>query len=333
MAKIRYSLVAAVTAASLVLTACGNGESSSSNETTAANGTTTITVEDNFGTEEIAQPIERVAITDNRSFEILDDWGIVPVAVPKSLVPATVPDYKDNADIVDLGNHREPNLEALAAAQPDLVVNGQRFTQYREDIVKLVPEAAVVDFSPRDDKPLDEELKRQATELGVIFDKEAEADKLVADFDAALERAKAAYDPTKKVMAVNVSGGTIGFIAPGIGRTYGPIFDLLNLTPALEVDDASQNHQGDDISVEAIAAANPDWILVLDRDGGTSSRNEPGYIAATDVIEGSEPLKNVVAIQEGNVVYAPQDTYTNENIITYTEILNDIADAFEAQNN
>ena len=48
------------------------------------------------------------------------------------------------------------------------------------------------------------------------------------------------------------------------------------------------------------------------------------------MIEGSDALRNVAAVKDGQIVYAPEDTYTNESIITYTEILNDIADAFEA---
>jgi len=338
MAKIRHSLVAAVAAAGLLLTACSSTDDTSNDTSTdasasnAAAAESTITVEDNYGTQEITLPVEKVVATDNRSFEILDSWGVELVAAPKQLVPFTVENYKNDEDIIDLGTHREPNLEALAAAQPDLVVNGQRFAQHHDDIVKLAPEAAVVEFEPREGEPLDAELKRQVTELGKIFGKESEAEQLVADFDEALERAKAAYDPEQNVMAVNVSGGTIGYIAPSVGRTYGPIFDLLGLTPALEVTDASSNHQGDDISVEAIADANPDWLLVLDRDGGTNTRGTDEYIAATEVIENSDPLRNVTAIRDGKVVYAPEDTYTNESIITYTEILNDLADAFEAKN-
>ncbi|HKM25792.1 MAG TPA: ABC transporter substrate-binding protein, partial [Corynebacterium sp.] len=221
-------------------------------------------------------------------------------------------------------------LEALTAAQPDLIVNGQRFAQHYDAITKLNPEAAIVEFEPREGEPLDAELKRQVEELGKVFGKESEAEQLIADFDEALERAKAAYDPQQKVMAVNVSGGTIGYIAPKVGRTYGPVFEMIGMTPALDVDNASDDHQGDDISVEAIASANPDWILVLDRDGGTNTRNTDEYVAAAQVIEESDPLKNVTAIQEGQVVYAPEDTYTNESIITYTEILNGLADAFEA---
>ncbi|NLA56829.1 MAG: ABC transporter substrate-binding protein [Corynebacterium humireducens] len=334
MARIRHTLIAAVAASALLLSACSDATdtSSATNETatTAAADAGTITVEDNHGTQEIALPVEAIASTDNRSFEILDAWGIDLVAAPKQLVPFTVEGYKNDDDIIDLGTHREPNLEALTAAQPDLIVNGQRFAQHYDAITKLNPEAAIVEFEPREGEPLDAELKRQVEELGKVFGKESEAEQLIADFDEALERAKAAYDPQQKVMAVNVSGGTIGYIAPKVGRTYGPVFEMIGMTPALDVDNASDDHQGDDISVEAIASANPDWILVLDRDGGTNTRNTDEYVAAAQVIEESDPLKNVTAITEGQVVYGPEDTYTNESIITYTEILNDLADAFEA---
>ncbi|AGF71807.1 siderophore ABC transporter substrate-binding protein [Corynebacterium halotolerans] len=331
MAKIRYTLAAVVATTGLVLGACSSTEDTTSEDTSAAaSEASTITVEDNYGTQEITLPVEDVASTDNRTFEVLSQWGVDLVAAPQSLVPFTVEEYKTSEDIMDIGNHREPDLEALTAAQPDLIVNGQRFSQYYEDIKELNPDAAIVDFEPRDGEPLGDELKRQVTELGKIFEKEDEAEQLVADFDAAVERAKAAYNPEQTVMAVNVSGGEIGYLAPSVGRTFGPIFDMLGLTPALEVSDATSNHQGDDISVEAIAESNPDWLFVLDRDGGTNTRTTDEYTPAQTVIEENPALANVSAVQDGRVEFAPQDTYTNESIITYTEILNQLADAFEA---
>src|SRR5690606_27161089 len=127
-------------------------------------------------------------------------------------------------------------------------------------------DAVVINLDPREGEPLDAELKRQTTILGEIFGKQDEAQKLNDELDTAIARAKAAYDSAETVMALNSSGGNLGYIAPGLGRTLGPVFDLLGLTPALEVDGSSNDHQGDDISVEAIAASNPSWILVMDRD-------------------------------------------------------------------
>lgn len=323
----RSKLLAALAASGLILTGCANAEES---EKPAASSGETISVEDNHGTQTVPVKPTAVASTDNRTFEVLNNWGIDLVAAPKQLVPRTVGDYKNNEDIADLGTHREPNLESLVAAQPDLIINGQRYQGVYDDIRKLNPDTALVELEPREGKPMDEELKRQVTTLGEVFDKQDEAKKLVDDFDAALKRAKDAYK-NQSVMAVNVSGGEIGYVAPSVGRFYGPVFDWLGLKPALEVEGASNNHEGDDISVEAIADSNPDLMLVLDRDGGTSEADKPEYTPAQDIIKDNDALRNVAALKDGNVLFAPADTYTNESIITYTEVLNDIADQLESQ--
>ncbi|WP_459610729.1 siderophore ABC transporter substrate-binding protein [Corynebacterium urogenitale] len=328
MASTRSKLLAAIMASGLILTGCASTDEGSSSENTAS--AETISIEDNFGTQEVSTEPKAVASTDNRTFEILNQWGIELVAAPKGLVPKTVDGYKNNDDIADMGSHREPNLEALVAAQPDLIINGQRFSSQHEEIKKLNPDTPLVNLEPRDGEPFDAELKRQVTTLGEVFGKQEEAKKLVEDFDAALKRAKDAYDGQSSVMAVNVSGGEIGYVAPSVGRFYGPIFDWVGLKPALEVKGSTNDHEGDDISVEAIADSDPDWLLVLDRDGGTSAAEEDGYTPALDVIKNNDALSRVAAIKDEHVVLAPADTYTNESIITYTEVLNALADALEA---
>lgn len=336
MSKTLPKFVAVLAASSLVLAACSTDDSDDASDTavstTTVDDVAVVSVEDNHGTVEIETPVESVIATDNRTFELLDDWGVNVVAAPQPLVPATVPGIKDNADIVDLGNHREPDLEATVAADADLIIVGQRFSQYYDDIKDLNPDTPIIELEPREGEPLADELIRQVEILGEIFDREDEAQELVDNFNAAIDRAKEAYNNSDTVMAVNVSGGEIGYIAPGEGRTFGPIFDLLELNPALEIDNSSDNHTGDDISVEAIADANPDWIFVLDRDAAVDSAEE-GYTPALDVIAGAAALANVTAIVEGHLVLAPADTYTNEGIQTYTEILDLIADAFEGADN
>lgn len=320
-------VLAAFTA--LTLVACSGSESSSSQTTsTASSAASSVTLETNRGDVTVTTPVSRAAVLDNRSFEVLEKFGVSIVAAPKSLIPATVTAYNGD-DVADIGNHREPNLEALVAADPDVVISGQRFSQYDDDIAKLLPDTPLVDVEPRDGQSLDEELIRHTTTLGEIFGKEDQAQQLVDDFNKALARAKAAYDGSSTVMAVNVSGGNIGYVAPSKGRTFGPLFDLLGLKPALTVDNSTNSHTGDDISVEAIAESNPAWILVLDRDAAIKSQQ--GAQKAAEVIAANAALANTTAIKDQHVIYAPEDTYTNESIITYTEILNSMADAFEAK--
>lgn len=316
-------------ASAVALAGCAAPAAEAEVEPTAAAEATSVEVEDNTGTHTIELPPTSVVATDNRTFETLADWGVELTAAAVSLMPSTVA-YKDDASIIDLGTHREPDLEAVVAVEPDLIINGQRFAQFHDDFVALAPDATVLELDPREGEPLDAELARQTTVLGEIFGKQDEAAQLVADLEAAIERAAAAYDADQTVMAVTTSGGEIGYIAPGLGRTLGPVFDILGLTPALEVEGASDDHQGDDISVEAIADSNPDWILVMDRDAAVAA-DDPAYEPAADILENSEALADVTAVKEGNILYMPADTYTNEGIQTYTEFFDALADAFEGR--
>ncbi|WP_017534473.1 siderophore ABC transporter substrate-binding protein [Nocardiopsis alba] len=277
----------------------------------------------------MATPPTSVVALDNRTFETLSDWGVELSAAAVSLMPDTI-DYIEDDSILDVGTHNEPDLETIVAAEPDLVVNSQRFAQYHDDIASLVPDATILELDPREDEPFDAELKRQITVLGEVFDKQDEAEQVIADFDAAVERVEAAYDEDQTVMAVTTSGGEIGYLAPGVGRTLGPAFDIFDLTPALEVDGASDDHQGDDISVEAIADSDPDWILVMDRDAAVAA-DEDGYETAENILSASEALSGVSAVKDEQIVYMPVDTYTNEGIQTYTEFFNAFADALEAR--
>ena len=329
MASVKLRAAALLGIAALSLTACGSNASTPESSASSSEGASTVTFEDNNGEHTIDVPAKSVVATDNRTFETLDSWGVELSAAAVSLMPDTI-GYTKDKDLVDLGNHREPDLEAVVAVEPDLIINGQRFTQYEKDFAKLAPEATIVALDPREDKPFGEELKRQTTVLGQIFQKEDEAKKLTDEFDKAVERAKAAYNKDQKVMGVITSGGNINYSAPSTGRTLGPLFDLLDMTPALEVEESSTDHQGDDISVEAIAKSNPDWILVMDRDAAISA-DEPEYKPAAELLKGSEALKNVTAAKEGNILVMPADTYTNEGIQTYTEFINEFADALEGK--
>ncbi|MDO5032047.1 siderophore ABC transporter substrate-binding protein [Corynebacterium sp.] len=338
LSRFRRGLGASVLAASLVLTGCAAAEDSSSSSSSSSASSQAgeqgeLTIEDNLGQKSVPIPVGSAAVTDNRAFAVLAEWGVDITAAPLRLVPKPLRDtYNADTVAVDLGSHKEPDLESLVAAEPDVVWNGQRFEQHQEDIEKLVEGTPVLDFEPREGKDFFAELKRHTEALGQVFGHEEDAAQLIKDFDAAAERAKKAYDPSKKVMAVTTTGGDIGYIAPSVGRTYGPVFDLLGLKPALTVANASDDHEGDDISVESIAESNPDWILVMDRDAAISKEGEE-VTPGEKLVKDNAALKNVTAVKENQIYVAPGDTYINESIITYTEILNALADSFEAQGN
>lgn len=322
--RLRFSALAGVVA--LALAGCGQASAD-----TGTDAGSTIDIEDNNGTQAVASPPASVVATDNRTFETLDAWDIELSAGAVSLMSEDLSYTKDES-VLDLGSHREPDLEKIVEAKPDLVINGQRFAQFHEDLAKLAPEATVLELDPRDGEDFGSELKRQTTVLGEVFGKQDEAEKIIDDYDASVERAKAAYDSSDTAMGLITSAGDIGYSAPSNGRTVGPVFDILDLNPALEIEASSEDHQGDDISVEAIAESDPDLMVVLDRDASFAPEDrDEGSAPAAEVLEDSEALKDVPAIKDDKIVYFPQDTYLNEGIQTYTEFFNDFADKLEEQ--
>ncbi|KIP52774.1 siderophore ABC transporter substrate-binding protein [Leucobacter komagatae] len=323
------SIAAIAASAAIVLSACSSSPAEEPEGTTDSASTVSIT--DNYGTVEVPVNPKTVVALDNHVFETLDSWNVELAAAPKGIMGSVWPNYSDDDSVVDIGSHREPNLEAIVAAEPDLIIAGYRFGDAYDDIKAQNPNAAVIDIAPREGEDLMSELQRTTTILGQIFDHEDDAKALNTKLDDAIAGAKDAYNGTDTVMAVNTSGGKIGYLAPGIGRSVGPVFGALGLTPALEVEGASSDHQGDDISVEAIAASNPEWIIALDRDAAFAPEDrDEGSAPAAELIAGSEALKNVPAVTKGNIVYLDANFYLTEDIQAYTELFERIQDAFAA---
>lgn len=325
--QFRRATLVAVSLLAVTLVVEPNQPIMSEHATLTAHAQATVKIQDLHGQQLVPFQPQRVVALDNRSFETLSDWGIPLVAAPKDIMPADSP-YLEDDSVANIGNHREPNLERLAAANPDLVIVGQRFAAYYDDIKALVPQATVIDFSweVTNSDTLLNTFRQSTTSLGLIFDRQQEADALIEQLDASIAAAKAAYKPQDRMLAVIVSGGEIGFSAPQTGRVWGPLYDLFDWQAGLVLDNSSANHLGDDISVEAIAQSNPDWLLVLDRDAGIHSAQ--GATPAMDVIENALALQNTQAIQKQQIIYAPADTYTNESIQTYIELFDSLTAAF-----
>ena len=163
----RLGAYSAAGAFGLLLTACGGtAEDASAGSDAGGEGAQsgTVEVEDNHGTHTVEVPPASVVATDNRTFETLEAWGVTLTAAARALMPSTI-DYRDDESIIDLGNHREPDLEAVVAAEPTLIINGQRFSQYYDDFARYAPDAVILELDPRDEEPFADELKRQVAVL------------------------------------------------------------------------------------------------------------------------------------------------------------------------
>lgn len=314
----RLAGIAVAASAALVLSACGSDASDS------ASDADTVTITDNHGEIEVPVDPERVVALDNTTFETLSQFGVELVAAPKGLMGKMWTEYTGDDSILDAGMHFEPNLEAVIEAEPDLIIGGYRFSELYDELVDVQP--ATVEVTPREGEDHTEELKRQTELLGQIFGKEDEAAAIIADFEDAIAAAGDAYDGESTVMGLITSEAKIAYASPSEGRGVSQPFQELGLVPALD-QEGSTDHQGDDISLESIAAANPEWLIVLDRDGAFQ---EEGYVPAETLISEAEVLQEVPAVQKGQIVVLDPNFYLDEGIQAYTTLYQQLADAFGA---
>lgn len=313
-----------------------NGDDADNDEADAEEGEDAeaggvVTIEDDRGTHEIDfSQVDSIGAFDNRSFRTLEAMGVELTVAARSLMDDAVHGYATDEDILDTGNHREPDFEQLIASAPQLVITGQRYGQYAEEMDSLLPDSDILIFDEEVNNPetFMEGLVNKTESLGELFGEQDVAQELVDEFQAEIDRISEAYDGESTVMGLLTSGGDISYVAPGTGRTIGPLFPAFDLVPALEIEGEDDSH-GDDISVEAIADANPDWLLVLDRDARLGADDED-YQPADELIAESPALQEVTAVQEGNIVYTPEEMYLTEDIEAYTVFLRDIADALES---
>ncbi|MFC4222568.1 siderophore ABC transporter substrate-binding protein [Lysinibacter cavernae] len=309
----------AILGVTLFITGCSGAETKA--EPADASAAKTVSITTNDGTVDVPVAPERVVALDNTSFETLRDWGITPVALPKGLLPDEgFDDWIADTSILDIGTHREPNLELVSEAKPDLILGGYRFTDYQDDLESI---GLTVDIAASDEYADGwvESLKTQTTTLGKIFDKSDDAAKLVSDLESAEEKAATATGGETVFLAV-VSGGKIDNGAERIGR----ILEPLNLNDVF-AGEAGDIHGDSGLAPETIAAANPDWAIVMDRD---AAAGEEGASPAKQIVDAQEALAKTTFVTKDQIIYLDPFFYTREGIQAYTETYQQVADAFSA---
>ncbi len=293
--------------------------SCSTDDTTSADSATTVSIDTATGPVEVPQNPQRVVALDNTSLETLRAFGVEPVALPKPIMPYEgFENWIDDDAVLDVGTHREPNLEIVNEAEPDLIIGGYRFSEYTDELGRIAP---TLDIAPSDDAEggYVESLKRQTASLGVVFDREEQAAEIIAALDAAEDNA-AERTTGQSVFLSVVSGGKIDNGAGRIGR----IIEPLNLRDVF-AGEAGDVHGDSGLAPEAVAAANPEWMIVLDRD---AAAGEPGAAPAKSVIDAQEAFARTTFASEDQIVYLDPYFYTRESIQAYAETYEQLADAF-----
>ncbi|MFF5214526.1 ABC transporter substrate-binding protein [Micromonospora sp. NPDC000442] len=192
------ALVAAATA--VLLAACGTTENTTEPAATTPAASGPVTVTDSRGKEvKLDAPATKVVGLEWGEVEMLVSLGVMPVGVADPKGYATwVSAAKLDAGVKDVGTRGEPSIDSIVALQPDLVVmEDDRGANVITQLEKYVPVIVTKGSDAADN------LGRMRADLNMIataVGKTAEAEKLLADFDAAIA------DGKKKIADAGAAG-------------------------------------------------------------------------------------------------------------------------------
>lgn len=265
-------------AASMALTACGSSTGAASDA-----GSATVSVVDSQGrTVDVPVSPDVVVATDWSAIRTLADLGVDVDAVPAAngALPTDLAAY-DGGEVPTVGDVFEPDYEAIAAMQPDLVIVGSRSgtPEVVAELEKFAP--AVVDLSVRAEDPAEvwAETRERVEAFGAIFDKTDQTTAMLDDLDDQMSEVRSEVEASEdQAMMVQVSDGTVSAYGPG--SRFGSIYEDFGYTPTdAPVDDGGSH--GEEVSQEFFVEYDPDVLFVLDRAKAIGQTESP----ALDVLD------------------------------------------------
>lgn len=199
MKRTRATLLVAAVAA-LLLSACGTTETPTETPSSDATSSGPVTVTDSRGKAvTLKAPARKVVALEWAEAETLVSLGVMPVGVADTKGYATwVTAAKLDANVKDVGTRSEPSVDSIVALQPDLIVmEAERGAALVGQLEQSVP---VLVTKGSDAKDNIGRLKSDVNMIAQATGRTAEAEKLLADLDAALA------DGKKKIADAGAAG-------------------------------------------------------------------------------------------------------------------------------
>ncbi|NED98167.1 iron-siderophore ABC transporter substrate-binding protein [Phytoactinopolyspora alkaliphila] len=238
--RLRHAIMPALAAAMLALSACGSSEEPADDDETTpqAQASEPITVTDARGEEvTLDAPAENVVALEWAETEALVTLGVMPSGVAdvdgySTWVGASAP---LGDDVTDVGTRQEPSVDSIVALDPDLVIMEDRGNPVAEQLEEYVP---VIVIQGADASRNIEQMKENFTTIATAVGKEAEAEQVLSDFDAALDDgrqqiADAGHEGEKFLMADGwMEGSAVSIRMFGEGSLVSDLGEELGLENA-----------------------------------------------------------------------------------------------------
>ena len=286
----------------------------------------TVSIQHESGITEVKVNPKRIVCMDFGVLDILDQYGIQPemLATPKAYTPSYLSKY--NTDKVeDIGGMKQPDLEKIKSLNPDLIIISGRAEPYYEKLNEIAPTINL----RVDNNNYMPSLKNQMDILATIFNKQDKAEGLYAALENKVSSVRELSETSgKKGLMVITVGNKINAYGPGM--RFGLLFDksALNLNSVIQNDGSvgSKSPAGKVISYEFIKEANPDYILIIDRNAAVHMDKETAHS-----LFDNELVKQTNAYKNNKIVYLDNDVWylANNGVMSTLKMVDDIAEVLK----
>lgn len=340
----KWQLLTMTAALTLSLVACGDKEASETKESktaqteTKASASTAfpMTVEpltkqsensetgDSYTFDKVVfkeQP-KRLVVLDYGFLDSLDALGVEGVVgiaanggqgnMPEHLKEKYVKD-----DIADVGNLKEIDLEAVAAAEPDAIFISGRQSSYYEELKEITPNVV---FIGSDNKDYVAGVMESVDLAAKLFDKEDKAKELEAAFQEKVAAVQEKASNYKNALVSMYSEKKVSGFDDGEDSRFAYVYKSFGFKPATTGIDTSSH--GSDFSYESILKVNPEVLFVIDR--GSDSVDVLKKDIENDIIKKTDAYKNdKIVYLDGTNWYFSSGGITTE-VEKIDEILNEL---------
>ncbi|MEM8924266.1 MAG: ABC transporter substrate-binding protein [Actinomycetota bacterium] len=269
-------------------------------EDAAADCSGTYSFESYSGEVEVPRNPEKIAVFDLGMLTSFNELGI-PIDADDgfaSLGTPLPPEVEAVASVPQsLGTAFEPDLEALNAMEPDLIVLASRSSRLYPDIVDLGI-APVVDLTSFDEAGTDffEEFARTHRHIGEIFCVQDTVEDMIADLQGQIDAINAAAPDAGPALVLVTTGAEVGAFGPGAFR-FGQVYDTYGFLAADESLARDETH-GEPVSYEFIAEAEPEVLFVVDRAAAIGEEGETAEAILDNALVAATP-----AAENGKIFY------------------------------
>jgi len=218
----------------------------------------TVTVKDASG--EVRMPLKprTVLVFDLAALDTLQALGVDVQGVPNQKMPPLLERYADSAKYPQVGSLFEPDYEKIKALQPDLIIAGNRSLPKIAELKKFAP---VLDVTVDNQKQI-EEVYRNIRALAAIYGVREKGEAEIQSVEKAIAGLRTEAAKQGPGLFLMTNGGKLSVYGPG--SRFDMLYTVFGMKPLPQKIEVSKHGQA--VSFEYLLKANPEWLLVLDRD-------------------------------------------------------------------